>query len=168
MRRRLLLTVLVPLAAAAGCSGTPDINGRVGITVTEDGTPVAVVEVCHGSVRGLTVAGPNRNAQPNELHAELTAVRPVRESTTVVLAAPGDGWQGTPLLPPLDEDLFIVIADDREENSELSQADFTVAELAGLTPGTVQYSEYVPGDDPLQSVQAPLADFRRTACRAGG
>jgi hypothetical protein len=168
-RRRLLLAAVLPVLAAAGCGGSVDVNGQVGITVTEDGTPVAVVEICHGSVVTLSVAGPNRGQQPNEVHAELTADQPLQASTTVVLAEPGAGWQGTALLPPLDDSLYIVLADDREEHRQLQQADFTPAELAALDPGTVQYSEFVFGaDDPLQSVQVPLADFRAIACRARG
>ena len=168
-RRRLLLAAALPVLATAGCAGTPDVNGQVGITVTEDGRPVAVVELCRGSVATLSVAGPNRGEQPNEVHAELTADQRVRSSTTVVLDAPGTGWQGTPLLAPLDDSLYVVLADDREEDSQLQQADFTVAELATLDPGTVQYSEFVFGaDDPLQSVQVPLAEFRAIACRARG
>ena len=166
-RPRLLLATVLPLLATGGCSGTPDINGQVGITVTEDGSPVAVVEVCHGSVATLSVAGPNRGERPNEVHADLTADQQVRASTTVVLARPGAGWQGTPLLPPLDDSLYVVIAADRAENSQLQQADVTVAELVALDPGTVQYSEVVLGaNDPLQSVQVPLADFHAIACRA--
>ena len=169
MSRRLLLPAVLSLLAAAGCAGDVDVNGQVGITVTEDGSPVAVVEVCHGSVVTLRVAGPNRGQQPNEVHADLTADQPVLAPTTVTLAEPGPGWQGAPLLPPLDDSLYIVIADDREEDSQLQQADFTAAELAALDPGTVQYSEFVPGaDDPLRSVQVPLAEFRAIACRARG
>ena len=169
MSRRPLLSAVLPLLATVGCAGAVDVNGQVGITVTEDGSPVAVVEICHGSVATLSVAGPNRGQQPNEVHADLTADQRVRTSTTVVLAAPGAGWQGTPLLPPLDDSLYIVIADDREEDSQLQQADFTAAELAALDPGTVQYSEFVTGaDDPLRSVQVPLAEFRAIACRARG
>jgi hypothetical protein len=167
MSRRLLLAAVLPLLSTAGCGGTVDINGQVGITVTEDGRPVAVVEICHGSVVTLSVAGPNRGQQPNEVHAELIADQRVQTSTTVELAEPGAGWQGTPLLPPLDDSLYIVIADDREEHRQLQQADFTPAELAALDPDTVQYSVFVFGaDDPLQSVQAPLADFHAVACRA--
>ena len=169
MSRRLLLPAVLSLLAAAGCAGDVDVNGQVGITVTEDGSPVAVVEVCHGSVTTLGVAGPNRGQQPNEVHAELTADQPLPASTTVVLAEPGPGWQGTPLLPPLDDSLYIVSADDRAEGSQLQQADFTPADLALLDPGTVQYADFVIGaDDPLRSVRVPLADFRAIACRARG
>ena len=164
---RLILAAVLPVLALAGCAGTPDVNGAVGITVTADGSPVAVVEICRGSVRELSVAGPNRGEQPNEVHADLTAGAPVRASTTVVLAAPGEDWQGTPLLPPRDDDLYVVVAGDREEDSELTQADVSVAELGALTPDTVQYSVYDP-DRGLRSVQAPLADFHDIACRARG
>jgi hypothetical protein len=165
--RLLLLVALLVTTALTACGGDVDINGAVGITVTDDGSPVAVVEICHGSVATLSVAGPNRGKQPNEVHAELTADQRVRASTTVVLADPGAGWQGTPLLAPLDDSLYLVIADDREEDSQLRQGDFTPAELAALDPGTVQYQVFVVGaDDPLQSVQVPLADFRAIACRA--
>ena len=168
-RRRLLLAAVLAVLATAGCGGSVDVNGQVGITVTEDGRPVAVLEICHGSVATLSVAGPNQGQQPNEVHAELTADQPVEASTTVVLAEPGAGWQGTPLLPPLDDSLYIVLADDREEGSQLQQADVTPAELAALDPGTVQYADFVIGaDDPLRSVQVPLADFRAIACRARG
>ena len=168
-RRRLLLAAVLPLLAATGCSSSPDRNGAVGISVSEDGSPVAVLEICSGSVRELHVAGPNRGKEPNEVHAELSAAEPLRTSTTVLLSDPGPAWQGTPLLPPLDDDLYIVAAADAEEDTHLSQASATPAELAALDPGTVQYSEFVFGaDDPLQSVQVPLADFRAIACRARG
>ena len=166
-RRRLLPAAVLALLAAAGCGGTPERNGAVGITVTEDGSPVAVLEICSGSVRELRVAGPNRGEQPNEEHARLSATEPVRASTTVELSDPGPGWQGTPLRPPLDDDLYIVNAAD--EGSQLSQASATPDELAALGPGTVQYSEHVPGaDDPLRSVQVPVAEFRAVACRPRG
>ncbi|GAB4079778.1 hypothetical protein GCU67_01665 [Modestobacter muralis] len=167
MSRPLVLAAVLPALALAGCAGTPEVNGAVGITVTADGAPVAVVEICRGSVQELGVAGPNRGQQPNEVHADLVAAAPVRASTTVVLAAPGEDWQGTPLRAPLDDDLYVVLAGDHEEDSELTQADFRVAELDALTPDTVQYSVYDDDRGP-RSVQAPLADFHDLACRTRG
>ncbi|GAB3346690.1 hypothetical protein [Modestobacter lapidis] len=41
------------------------------------------------------------------------------------LVGPGAGWRGTPLALPLHDDLHIVIASDRNANSQLSQATFT-------------------------------------------
>ena len=153
------------LVLLAGCAGTPDINGAVGITVAADGTPVAVVEVCSGSIDRITVAGPNRGTEPNEIRADLTSPDDVAAPTQVDLVAPGEQWRGTPLTLPLAGDLHIVIADDRDANSQLSQVDFTVAQLATLTPETVQYSEY-DVDEGTAQVQAPLADFHAITCSA--
>jgi hypothetical protein len=155
-----LCLVLLP-----GCAGTPDINGAIGITVAADGTPVAVVEVCHGSVDRITVAGPSRGTEPNEIRAEITSRDDVAAPMQVGLVAPGEQWRGTPLTVPLAGDLHIVIAGDRDANSQLTQADFTVAQLATLTPETVQYSDYDVEEGTVQ-VQAPLADFHAITCAA--
>jgi hypothetical protein len=169
MREAALVRTVVSVAAVAllpalaGCSSSPDINGAVGITVSPSGDPVAVIELCSGVVDEISVAGPNRGTRPNEVHAELTAQCGLRQPSTVDLYEPGEGWRGDALSPPLDDTLYIVIAASRSENSQLTQTQFTPAELGALTPDTVQYSEYDPHDG-LRSVVGRRADFHRIAC----
>lgn len=80
--RRLAPAVLTCVLAAGyvaarvalpGDAGNAGVNGSVGVSVDAKGSPVLVLQVCRGSVETVTVVGPHRGDEPNEVFAELTA-----------------------------------------------------------------------------------------------
>ena len=79
-----------------------DINGAVGLTVDTEGRPIAVVELCHGKVTEVSIAGPNRGEQQNVVYAELTT-DPQTESFTLDVASPPSAWAGTALALPITD-----------------------------------------------------------------
>lgn len=122
------------------------MNGQVGVSVDADGALVAVLEVCAGSVDTVTVVGPNRGEEPNEVFAELTAPAPLTAPEQVSLLAPPSGWTGAPTsLPVGAEDFLIILAGGSQ--SELLQVEIDAADAAELEaagPSIVQYSVYDP------------------------
>lgn len=157
--------IVVLLTGVVAGTVTPgiDVNGAAAVTVTADGHPVAVLELCHGAVQAVDVVGPNRGDEPNEVHAALTADRGVRRSTAVDLSNPGGDWRGDPLKLPLDDSLYVVSATTSDSN--LRDVIFTPAELGALTPEEVLYSEYdAENDRGSRSVVIPRSEFRAIAC----
>ncbi|WP_041795554.1 hypothetical protein [Modestobacter italicus] len=159
-----LVAVRVLLPGDTGPDGgLAGINGQVGVTVDATGAPVLMLEVCHGSVDTVTVVGPNRGSQPNEVFARLTAPAPVASPTQVALLAPPPGWSGTPTSLPLDTQSFL-IASAEGTQSELRQVDFSAADLATLDPETVQYSDYDDAAQDLVNRRTPRSGFHQVAC----
>ena len=159
-----LVAVHVLLPGDTGPDGGPaGINGQVGVTVDAAGAPVLILEVCHGSVDTITVLGPNRGSEPNEVFANLRSPAPVANPTQVALLAATPGWTGAPTSLPLDTHPFL-IASAQGDQSELRQVDFSAADLAALDPATVQYSEYDDAKQDLVNRRTPRSGFHHVAC----
>lgn len=150
-----LIVVKSVLPGDVGYNGwQAGIVGDTGVTVNEAGQPVLVLAVCVESVDHITVVGPNRGDEPNEVFLELSSDEPVTGLTLVDLAAPGPRWGGgdpTPL-PVKTQELLIATAES--SRTALRQVDFTAADLAALEPSTV-----LAGDG-----RVPLDDFQRSTC----
>lgn len=159
-----LVAVRVLLPGDTGPDGGPaGINGQVGVTVDAAGAPVLILEVCRGSVNTITVVGPNRGSEPNEVFANLRAPAPVATPTQVALLSPTPGWSGTLASLPLDTQSFL-IASAQGDQSELRQVDFSAADLATLDPATVQYSIYDDAKQDLVNRRTPRSGFHHVAC----
>lgn len=143
------------------------INGQVGVSVDDDGALVAVLEVCEGSVDTVTVVGPNRGEEPNEVFAELTAPVPLTAPEQVSLLAPSSGWTGAPTSLPVGAEDFLIVSASGWQ-SELLQVEIDaadVAELEAAGPSIVQYSVYDPDNARgSASRRATRAQFHQIAC----
>jgi hypothetical protein len=159
-----LVAVGVLLPGDTGPDGGPaGINGQVGVTVDAAGAPVLILEVCHGSVDTITVVGPNRGSEPNEVFANLRAPASVATPTQVALLSPTPGWTGTPASLPLEDQPFL-IASAQGHQRQLRQVDFSAADLATLDPATVQYSDYDAAKRDLVNRRTPRSGFHKVAC----
>jgi hypothetical protein len=148
-----------------GQGSRPDINGKTGITVDAHGRLIIVAEICHGTVRHVGIYGPNRNASPNRVDAELSTT-PQSRSFTLDPATPDSKWTGQPLRPPLTDELHIADAHNGK-SSGLAQVSFVPADLASLQPGIVQYGDHDPAEgsaSPAPHVR--VDDFHDIACKA--
>ena len=132
-----------------------------GVTVDARGHPIAVAELCRGSVNEMDIAGPNpQNGQRNRIDADLkTSSRDY--SFILDPAAPGSDWSGQSLSLPITDELHIVSFFTRKK-SELQQATFTPQDLAALQPGKVQYD--TGGINQIEHTVVDIADFYRIAC----
>lgn len=168
----LVLVLLVAWLVLPDGTGTDGrlagINGQVGISVDADGALVAVLEVCAGSVDTVTVVGPNRGAEPNEVFAELTAPAPLTTPEQVSLLAPPSEWTGAPASLPVGAENFLIVSAGGWQ-SELRQVEINaadVAELAAAGPDIVQYSVYDSETaEGSANRRATRSRFHEIACR---
>ena len=168
----LVLAVLTARAVPAG----DGFDGQVGVMAGPDGSPVAVLGLCRGSVDSLVVLdlesdlaeksweerGEEAQAASLDHDGGLDGV------VQVDLSDPPPQWGGTALGAPAEgEGELNITATGR--GSLLNDTYFTRTEVAALAPGTVTYSVW---DEPNGAYrgndQVPLADFDTVACSGRG
>lgn len=155
----LIVALTVVSFAAPRDARDAGINGAVGLTLSADGTPILLLQVCRGSVDRVSIVGPNRGNTPNETIAELASPVPITGSAIIDPSAPPSGWTGKPVsLPSQARRQLLLIALVDGHQSQLRQVSFTAADLAALAPGTVLYSVG------LTNRRVNIAGFRGVAC----
>ena len=153
--------LVVAVLAFALTNHYPDINGVTGITVDAQGRPIAVAELCRGSVNEMDLAGPlPQNGGRNPIYADLKT-SPRDYSFTLDPAAPGSDWTGQQLSLPMTDELHI-LSFYNGKKSQLLQATFTPQDLAALQIGKVQYD--TGSINHLEHTVVDMTDFHRIAC----
>jgi len=145
-------------ALLAGC--TPAIRGLVGITLSDEGTPVAILAPCEGSVEGVVLfeiedggwgdrVGRWRfdeGTAPDQFDF-LETVPPIWDTTRFEVSA----WAAHPGWP-------------RPETKNLEGTPFQGADLAQLGEGEVLYAD---PDDYGSSIVGNRTEFEAVACSPG-
>lgn len=140
------------------------LNGVTGVTVDDAGSPVLALAVCYGSVDSISVYGPNRGDQPNELLLELRTDEPVTTGALVDLADPGPRWTGGDASALRLDQQELVIASAQGDRRGLAQVAFTAGQLAALQPGDVRRDANGPSTAPDHPLTVPASDFRTAVC----
>jgi hypothetical protein len=143
------------------------LNGVTGVTVDDAGSPVLALAVCYGSVDTVSVYGPNRGDQPNELLLELHTDEPVTTGALVDLADPGPRWTGGDASALRLDQQELVIASAQDDRHGLAQVAFSADQLAALQPGDVRRDANGPSSAPDAPLTVPAADFRAAVCGSG-
>ncbi|MFF7458504.1 hypothetical protein [Kitasatospora sp. NPDC008115] len=160
--RRLLGAAALALAltSTSGCSVPTD--AVAGISVTADGRLLGVMMVCGHRIDGASLYI-RESAAVSPTVGRWTADRPLtRGLTTWPLdsPAPTPGWTTDKAPAPLHPQAPYAFSGWTKDNSWSSaRVSFTLADLAGLTPGEVRY------EATGSAVTAPLAEFEAKACR---
>lgn len=161
------------IAAVPGVSAGDGFNGQVGVMSGPDGTPVAVLGLCQGTVDALLVQDVANEqlleeGDPYSPAAELEHDGALDGIVQVDLTQPPTGWSGSALGDAAsgEEDLRISATGHQ---SVLNDTFFTRAEIQDLAPGMVTYSVWEQSDGPYSgNEQVPLADFADIACTNPG
>ncbi|MFB7290518.1 hypothetical protein [Actinacidiphila glaucinigra] len=165
--RRVVLAVLgtAGLGLLSGCG--PAITGVMGITVTEDGKPLAVMLVCDGQVERVTLHDADRGPSRKSRLAAWNRGRPATGFSVWSLESGGRGWSVDKPMPPLEPGRgYTLHGWTGDPESTTSGVDFTAAQLAGLRPGQVRWfrGEGMPGADRGGFATAGVGEFRAEAC----
>ena len=165
----LVLAVIVGRALPAG----DGFNGQVGVMAGPDGSPVAVLGLCQGTVDSLVIEDlvAEQAWQEGDDYAPAASLEHDGGLGGVVqvdLTDPPAQWSGAALGEPASgEDELNITATGRQ--SLLNDTYFTRAEIQALEPGMVVYSVWEQPDGPYTgNEQVPLADFADLACTNPG
>ncbi|MFE7559161.1 hypothetical protein [Kitasatospora sp. NPDC057500] len=162
--RRLLGAAALALALTSASGCTVPTDAVAGISVTADGHLLGVMMVCGHRIDGASLyISETPGVSPTVGH--WTADRPLtRGLTTWPLdsPAPVPGWTTDKNPAPLHPRAPYAFYGWTKDNSwSAATVSFTLADLAGLTPGDVRY------ETPGAAVTVPLAEFEAKACRRG-
>ncbi len=159
---RALITVLCLglIFVVAGCYNATEIAGVNGVTVDAQNRPVLLVVVCRGYIDGVNVYGAHQGddktkQQPiGRWESALKAAGQQRELP--VLSPSPPGWTVIKAPPMLREGVsYAAIGFTNDTKWEARQLNFTLAQLAGLSPGQVLYENQVTSRE----------HFNEEACR---
>lgn len=161
--RRPWLILCVPVLLLTGCGNliTTDVIGATGITVDDQGNPVALIEVCTGTIDHLDVAGTREGLaddEPNPSFGEWAAADPQQGPIEVNLITGTPGWTGPKLVLESGHG-YIVEGNSSTADVVASQTVFTVGSLAKLKPGQV-----IVRDGEVVTREA----FKEDACKDAG
>ncbi|GLY29371.1 hypothetical protein [Kineosporia sp. NBRC 101731] len=135
----------------------------MGVSVDEDGAPVAVIALCEGNVNGLLLYLDEDEDDFVKL-AQLDATTPVKGSAEVPLASPGSEWTVRHPFEGVLEDATYDLGGWSENQDWSIRASFSQETLNGLKPGQVWWEKY----DPEREVEVEMVDetahFREHAC----
>ncbi|MFI8186413.1 hypothetical protein OG539_14705 [Actinacidiphila glaucinigra] len=165
--RRVVLAVLgaAGLGLLSGCGAAT--TGVMGISVTEDGKPLAVMLVCDGRVESVTLHDADRGPSRKNRLAAWSRGRPATGFSVWSLESGGRGWSVEKTMAPLEPGrTYTLYGWTGDPASTTSGVDFTAAQLAGLRPGQVRWfkGEEMPGTDRDGFATVGVAEFRADAC----
>lgn len=128
----------------SGCIA-PDIDvvGAMGLTVTEDGRPVLVVEPCEVEAVSVTFSLDREGLKPEETNpqvAEWDAEPAAAGQTRIVLHDVQPPWKG-PDVTVEDGRGYIAGGISSQVKGVLTQVSFKVDDLADLSPDTIYTNE---------------------------
>ncbi|WP_406264241.1 hypothetical protein OH779_14000 [Actinacidiphila glaucinigra] len=165
--RRVVLAVLgaAGLGLLSGCGAA--ITGVMGITVAEDGKPLAVMLVCEGRIESVTLHDADRGPSRKSRLAAWNRGRPATGFSVWSLESGGRGWSVGKPMPPLEPGRTHTLygwTDDPA--SATSGVDFTAGQLADLRPGQVRWfkGEEMPGADREGFATGSVEEFRSEGC----
>ncbi len=169
-RSRRLTTLSTCLGACAiltlsGCGNliTTEIIGGTGLTVSQDGDPVAVIAVCSDYVDEVGVVLGRDGLADDEQNIPVgtwTATEPQSGLVQVNLLNPGPQWQAPTDVVFEDDLLYIVGSYPADKDMSAGQAALTGAQMADLEPGTV----YVNDLDVDRLTTTPISQFLTETC----
>ncbi|WP_068399532.1 hypothetical protein [Kribbia dieselivorans] len=117
MARLRIALLAASFVAVSGCGNLidqPEHVGRVGVSVTADGTPLIIVVPCRAGVAQVLIhESRTPDMSPDEQNREVgvwTAASPSSEPTELRLASPGPAWTGEPVVGPKGDTAWIVDA----------------------------------------------------------
>jgi len=160
------------LATASACSVPPD--AVAGVSVTEDGHLLGVIQVCGHHIDGAVLY---YDEEADDLLDDVvgtksvtvnswTADRPLEPGLfTWPLESPAAGWTAEHATTPLSAEITYTFFGGTEDSSWSAQSvEFTLADRDRLTPGMVRYfnANGPTGDEP--TVTVPMAEFKAGAC----
>lgn len=149
----------------SGCIA-PDIDvvGALGLTVTEDGRPVLVVEPCDSSAVMVTLHLSRQGVAPEETNPEVarwTAEPVAAGQTRIVLDEVADPWAGPDVTLEPGEG-YIAGGASSVVKQVLSQVAWSEDAVSTFSPGTVYINDADPGSGAMQGI--PEAEFAARVC----
>lgn len=159
------------LALAGSVSGciAPDviIIGAVGLTVTESGEPVLVIEPCDGEAARVTLSHSREGLAPNEENEYLvrwTASPAQAERSELVIHDVQAPWRGPSFTMEAGRG-YVADGAGTGKKDVLTQVAFRADDLAGFDPGTVYINDVDPDSTSMLALSA--AEFSQWACAEG-
>lgn len=149
-------------AMLGGCE-TVEFGGATGVTVSEGGTPVAVLAVCKGQIDALTLY--SGEGEKTVTRGDWSREGPITGLVTIDLASPPDGWVTIHPLDKVEPKVTYVLFGGTHDNRwATAHASFTTDKLEQLRPGEVLSQTYDEGAGAKRNNVDSLDDFRDRAC----
>jgi hypothetical protein len=156
------LAAVVAAGLLTGC-GVP-ADASAGVSVDANGRPVGLLAVCGNHIDGATLYRPDSDA---DISVEGRWTADDRVAPGVVrwpMEGDAPGWTVDHHLAGLRPGVPYTLSGWTLDNSWSAVAvDFTLADLAGLTPGRVRFLDVHKGDGGEEAT-VDAADFRERAC----
>lgn len=135
-------------------------RGMAGLTVDAGGNPIVVVTTCSNSrLASLDIF----SQSGDRTGGEWIAVHSTAPDAVIGLESPPPGWETRVPWSPDSPSMEYYVVARAEDEVRTEQTDFTVNDLAALSPGRVLVGVNNTPNYPRKIVA--MADFRREACR---
>lgn len=150
-RAPVIAAAALAVAGALGGCIAPDIDvvGAIGVTVTDDGAPVLVIEPCDTGALQVTLSGDREGLaddETNPLLAEWTVDPPgVTGTSQIVLDGPAEPWGGAAVTVEEGRG-YVAGGASSQVKGVLSQVAFRTEDLAGLSPDQVYVNSTSDGE----------------------
>jgi len=151
MRAVITVLCLGMVLIVAGCASSTEIAGVNGVTVDAQNQPVLLVAVCRGYIDGVNVYGAHQGddkTQQKPIGRWESAIKAGQQRELPLLSLSPPGWTVMNAPPMLREGVsYAAIGFTNNTKWEARQLNFTLAQLAELSPDQVLYQNQITSRD---------------------